>query len=148
MAALRFDQVNIVVADVAATSQFLRALGAEVPEPADGWADWASHHVELPAVADGFAADLDSSAFARHWGGLPDGFTGVVVNLRCPDRDGVDDAFERALALGAHGLRSPYDAFWGARFAVVQGPGPIVVGIMSPVDPAIRGTPPELSDFT
>lgn len=148
MVTLWFDQVNIVVADVEATTRFLSALGAEVNEPVDGWTDWAPHHIELPTVADGFSADLDSTAFARHWGNLPDGFTGVVVNLRCPDRDGVDDAFERALSLGADSLRPPHDAFWGARFAVVQAPGPIVVGIMSARESAFRGAPPKLSDFT
>jgi hypothetical protein len=148
MADLRFDQVNIVLPDVLGAADFLRALGAEVDPVADEWAGWASHHVGLPAVADGFAADLDSPAFAAHWGGLPDDFAGVVVNLRAENRRAVDTAFERALALGAEGLRAPYDAFWGARYAVVRGPGPIVVGVMSPADPAARSAGPELTDFT
>jgi uncharacterized glyoxalase superfamily protein PhnB len=147
MASLRFDQVNIVVPDVLGAARFLRALGAEVPEVASEWAEWESHHVELPAVADGFDADLDSPAFAAHWGGLPTDFAGVVVNLRAEDRGAVDAAFERAVALGAEGLRAPYDAFWGARYAVVGGPGPIVVGIMSPADPASRAEAPTVSDF-
>lgn len=41
-------------------------------------------------VEEGFNADLDSSAFARFWGGLPEVFIGVVVNLRAKDRDAVD----------------------------------------------------------
>lgn len=55
--------------------------------------------------------------------------------------------FEQAVALGAVGLRAPYDAFFGAHLAVVQGPGPIVVGLMSPTDPAHRATGPAVSDF-
>lgn len=148
MADLRFDQVNIVLPDVLGAARFLRALGAEVDRVADEWAEWASHHVGLPAVAESFDADLDSPAFAAHWGGLPEDFAGVVVNLRAEDRRAVDAAFERALALGAEGLRAPYDAFWGARYAVVRGPGPIVVGVMSPADPAARSAGPEPSDFT
>lgn len=74
VASLQFDQVNIVVPDVAGAARFLRTLGAEV-------------------------------------------------------------------------LRSPYDAFWGARYAVVRGPGPIVAGIMSPVDLESRSDPPAVSDF-
>lgn len=147
MGALRFDQVNVVVGDVDAATRFLRALGVEIAEVAPDWTDWAAHHVELPAASDGFGADLDSTAFARHWGGLPAGFTGVVLNLRSDDRGGVDEAYERALELGADALQPPYDAFWGARYAVVRAPGPIVVGIMSAVDAAERGAPPELSDF-
>jgi uncharacterized glyoxalase superfamily protein PhnB len=147
MADLRFDQVNIVLPDVLGAAHFLRALGAEVDAVADEWAEWAPHHVGLPAAA-GSHADIDSPAFASHWGGLPTDFAGVVVNLRADDRGAVDTAFERAVALGAEGLRAPYDAFWGARYAVVRGPGPIVVGIMSPADPAARKPGPELSDFT
>lgn len=147
MPSLQFDQVNIVVSDVVGAAGFLRALGAEVPELPDEWAQWAPHHLGFPAVAEGFDADLDSAAFASHWGGLPEGFTGVVVNLRAEDRDAVDAAFERAVALGAQVLRDPHDAFFGARYAVVRGQGPLVVGIMSPIDPELRRDPPSVSEL-
>jgi len=147
MANLRFDQVNIVVPDLLVATQFLRALGAEVQEGADEWAEWAPHHVGFPAAAEGFDADLDSPAYASHWGGLPEDFVGVVINLRAEDRSAVDETFERAVALGAEALRHPHDAFWGARYAVVRGPGPIVLGMMSPADPAFRTEPPAVSDF-
>lgn len=146
MAGLRFDQINVVVPDVAAASRFLRSLGADVPTLDDEWADWEAHHHSLP-TADAFAADLDSSAFATHWGGLPSDFAGVVVNLRTDDRKTVDVAFTEALGLGAKSLRDPYDAFWGARYAVMQAPGPLIVGIMSPVDPAMRSEGPEVADL-
>ena len=144
MAEFRFDQVNIVLADVSGASRFLRSLGAQVPESSS---EWEPHHVGFPAVAEGFHTDLDSSAFARHWGGLPEGFTGVVVNLRADDGEAVDAGYKEALAMGAVGLRAPYNAFFGARYAVVQGPGPIVVGIMGPADPALRSASPTVSDF-
>lgn len=147
MAKLQFDQVNIVVSDVIGAAGFLRALGAEIPELPDEWAEWAPHHIGFPAVASGFDADLDSAAFASHWGGLPEGFTGVVVNLRAEDRDVVDAVFEQAVAVGAEALRDPYDAFFGARYAVVRGPGPVFVGIMSPIDQDRRSESPSLSDF-
>jgi hypothetical protein len=147
MSRLSFDQANLVVPDVAGAAGFLRALGAEIADLDGEWAEWEAHHVTLPAVGDGFAVDLDSSAFASYWGGLPEDFTGVVVNLRAGDSEAVDAAFERALALGAGGIRPPYDAFWGARYAVVRGPGPIMVGVMGPVDPTARGVSPRVSDF-
>ncbi len=138
MVNLRFDQINVVLADVAGAARFLRSLGADVEEPEAEWGDWAEHHVGFPTVGEGFDADIDSSAFATYWGALPDDFVGVVVNLRTEDRAAVDATFERALGLGADVLRAPYDAFWGARYAVVRAPGPIVVGLMSPADPAQR----------
>jgi hypothetical protein len=147
VAALRVDQVNVVLADVDGAAQFLRSLGLHLPDVLPEWADWAPHHVGLPTAAEGFHVDVDSSAYARHWGGLPAGFVGVVVNVRTADRDEVDAVFEQALGLGATGLQAPYDASWGARYAVVQAPGPIAVGIMSPADNARRGPTPAISDF-
>lgn len=147
MGELQFDQVNIVVSDVAGAVRFLRALGVDVPALAAEWAEWETHHVELPTAGAGFDADVDSAAYARHWGGVPDEFTGVVLNLRTRDRNGVDTAFGRALDLGAEALRGPYDAFWGARYAAVRGPGPLVVGLMSPADPAFRHPSPAIADF-
>ena len=148
MGSLRFDQINVVVPDVAGAARFLRSIGAEVEEPAGEWIEWTSHHVGFPAVADEFGADIDSPAFANFWGGLPGDYVGVVLNLRAKDRAAVDESFERAMELGAKCLRAPYDAFWGARYAVVRAPGPIVVGVMSPADPAFRVAGPAVSDFT
>ena len=147
MSRLEFDQVNIVVPNVAAAAEFIRNLGGEVPEMSGEWADWADHHVSFPASTSGFDADIDSPAFAAHWGGLPREFAGVVVNLRATDRAAVDTTCDRARQLGAEVLRSPYDAFWGARYAVVLGPGPLVVGIMSPATPEFRRASPSVSDF-
>ena len=127
--------------------QFLRALGADVNTVDGDWADWAPHHVGFPTVAEGFDSEFDSSAFGAYWGGLPTCFNGVVVNLLAEDRAGVDAAFELALSLGADGLKAPYDAFWGSRFAVVRGPGPIMVGLTSDMDAAFRTAGPAVSDF-
>lgn len=147
MAGLEFDQINIVVPNVADAAQFLRDLGAEVPEITGEWSDWADHHIAVPVKTAGFDADIDSPAFAAWWGGLSSDFVGVVVNLRTEDREAVDATCDRARELGAEVLRAPFDAFWGSRFAVVIGPGPLAVGIMSPADPERRTDPPSVSDF-
>ena len=39
---------------------------------------------------------------------------------------------------GYRGQQPPYDAFWGARYAVVEDPDGNAVGIMSPSDPDRR----------
>jgi hypothetical protein len=69
VAVLRFDQVNIVLADVDGAAQFLRALGVQLPPMLAEWAEWAPHHAGVPAATEGFHADLDSSAYATYWGG-------------------------------------------------------------------------------
>jgi hypothetical protein len=71
----------------------------------------------------------------------------MVVNLHVDGGPDVDDLFERAGALDAEGLREPYDAFWGARCAVVRCPRPLVLGLSSPIDPAHRSAPPAVADF-
>lgn len=142
---LRFDAINLVLADLDATTEFLRGLGVGLEDVPP---QWAPHHRAVSVDGTGFSADLDSSPFASYWGGLADGFTGVVVNLRTDDRAGVDAAHAAALRLGATELRAPYDAFWGARCAFVEGPGPIVVGLMSPIDPSQGEPPPPVSAFS
>ncbi len=144
MSAPRIDQINLVLADVVAAADFLTRLG--VPPTTDG-SEWDSHHRGVPTADARFEIELDSSAFARHWGGLPADFSGVVVNVRVDDRTEVDRLYALALANGADGLREPYDAFWGSRFATVQAPGPMVLGLLSERDMARASMPPAIEDF-
>ena len=150
----RIDQVNVVVGDVVAASQFLTDLGVDLPAAPEGW---EAHHRSIPTATSlhgghdraepAFDIDLDSNAFAQWWGALAPSFCGVVLNLRVDERSEVDHLYERAMAVGGTTLKAPYDAFWGARFAVVEGPGPIAVGIMSVPDAAHRTAPPDPSSL-
>lgn len=154
MSGPRVDQVNVVVDDVAAAAHFLTELGVDLPAAPEGW---EAHHRSIPTatsshgghdrVDPAFDVDLDSSVFARWWGALAPSFNGVVINLRVDERSDVDQLHERAIAVGGATLKAPYDAFWGARFAVVEGPGPLAIGIMSVPDPALRTLPPDPSSL-
>ena len=57
-------------------------------------------------------------------------------------RDAVDHLY-RTLTEdeGYEGRQVPYDAFWGARYAIVADPNGIDVGIMSPSDEPRRSSP-------
>jgi hypothetical protein len=146
----RVDQINVIVGDVVGAAQFLADLGVELPAAPAGW---DAHHRSIPTATSvygghdltepTFAIDLDSSAFAEQWGGLPSSFTGVVINLRVDDRSDVDRVYERAMSIDGRSFTAPHDAFWGARFALVEGPGPIAIGIMSVPDAARRTAPPD-----
>lgn len=142
----RIDHLNIVVAELDAAVKFLIELGVDIPVGPVGWEAWDPHHRTISEPS--FGIDLDSSAFAHQWGGLGPTFNGVVVNLRADDRSDVDRLYELALSIGGRSRRSPYDAFWGARYALVEGPGPIAVGIMSARDDAHRSDPPDLASFS
>ena len=145
MASPRFGSINVVVRDVVAASQFLEALGVDLSET---FPEWAGHHRGFEADVSAFDADLDSPAFATWWGGVPDDFApGVVLNLRVDTADDVDELHARALDLGAAELKAPWDAFWGSRYAVVLGPGPLCVGFMNEPDDSRRTMPPAIDDF-
>lgn len=133
------DQLNIVVPDVAEAVDFYRLLGVEIPETLP---EWQVHHREFES-GDGLDAGLDSQAFAPDWNrGWPAQTSGVVVGFRVARRDAVDELHARVVAAGHRSQQEPYDAFWGARYAIVEAPGGTSIGIMSPVDEARRAAPP------
>ncbi len=59
-------------------------------------------------------------------GGTPAAMPGktspVAVAITLDSAGEVDATFDRAIAAGAKGRRSPTDMFWGGRFAVVEDP--------------------------
>jgi catechol 2,3-dioxygenase-like lactoylglutathione lyase family enzyme len=143
---VRLDQVNIVVRDMEAMAAFYERLGLEVGSSPP---EWAPHHRsagpgdphEGPRPG-GIDLDLDSERFARVWNeGWPGG-AGVVLGFRVPTRDDVDRRYEDLTAAGYEGQQEPYDAFWGARYAVVSDPDGNSVGLMSPADDARRTPSP------
>jgi catechol 2,3-dioxygenase-like lactoylglutathione lyase family enzyme len=132
-----FNQFNLVVTDMAATVAFYRRLGLTI---ADTASEWAPHH-RTAAMPNGIDLDFDSTEHALVW---DQGWTGHrtgVLGFGVSTREAVDETYADLTGAGYKGEQVPYDAFWGARYAVVQDPDGNPVGIMSPVDPARRSTP-------
>ena len=132
------DQINLVVADVAATVAFYRRLGLTIP---DAEPDWQDHH-RSAQLSNGLDLDFDSQEFARHWNRGWSGGMGVI-GFKVADRREVDSLYQELTAAGYRGQQPPYDAFWGARYAIVEDPDGNPVGLMSPIDPTMRSR----SDF-
>jgi uncharacterized glyoxalase superfamily protein PhnB len=130
------DQLNLVVSDMEAALAFYRLVGVEV---SGTLAIWEPHH---RSARSGLDLDFDSAAFARQWNAGSRG-PGVVIGFKFGSRQDVDDAFARLTAAGHRAQQAPYDAFWGARYAVVEDPDGNAVGLMSPIDPAVRSEPPD-----
>ena len=61
-----------------------------------------------------------------------------VLGFNVDNRERVDQIYNDLTGAGYHGQQEPFDAFWGARYAVVEDPDGNAVGIMSPVDPDMR----------
>jgi len=137
----RLDQVNLVVRDVGASRAFYARLGLDFGTEHDPV--WAAHHVSAEhGEATPIDVDLDSTTFAGKWNrGWPGG-PGVVFGFKVATREEVDQLVASLAAAGVVVQQEPYDAFWGARYAVVRDPDGNGVGIMSPVDPEHRREPP------
>ena len=139
------DQINLIVGDVRASADFYRRLGVEFRESeGSGW--------EPPFHANGelkndFEVDLDAPRFAqvwnRAWVGRTDLVGKVVIGFSLPTREKVDELYAEITQAGYRGLAQPYDAFWGARYAIVEDPNGIAIGLMSPQDLERRHWPPE-----
>jgi catechol 2,3-dioxygenase-like lactoylglutathione lyase family enzyme len=136
MSGPRLDQFNLVVSDMEASVAFYRQLGLTIP---DTDPEWQGHH-RSAQLAEGVDIDFDSAEFASHWNRGWHGGMGVL-GFKVETRAEVDQIYRDIVGSGGRGQQEPYDAFWGARYAVVEDPDGNAVGIMSPVDPALRSHP-------
>jgi len=131
------DKINMVTRDMEAAVAFYRRLGLEIP---DYTPEWDVHH-RSAKVGDGIDFDLDSVVFTRQWdegwGGRKNG-AGCVVTFSVATREDVDEIYNDLVGAGYPSQQAPYDAFWGARFAIVEDPDGNAVGLMSPSDPGLR----------
>jgi hypothetical protein len=58
-----------------------------------------------------------------------------------PTRQAVDDRYAELTSAGYRGRQPPFDAFWGARYAIVADPDGNDVGLMSPAEDSRRTWP-------
>ncbi len=136
----RFNQVNIVVSDMARSVAFYELLGADV---ADIIPPWADHHRELTSTTPETSVELDSAVSAPNWasGWVPER-TGVVLGFGVDEDDDVDAIAAAVEGAGHPVLQPPHDAFFGSRYAVVEDPDGNAVGLMGPRRDDRRWTPP------
>jgi catechol 2,3-dioxygenase-like lactoylglutathione lyase family enzyme len=138
------DQVNLVVSDMDASIAFYRRLGLDVP---DGGSHDGIRHVEID-MAGGVHLDLDNETLAQVYNAewrRPGGGERALVGFSLPSRTLVDDRYADLTAHGYRGVQVPYDAFWGARYAIVADPDGNEIGLMSPMDDDQRSFPPSQS---
>ena len=144
------NQINIVCGDVNASIAFYRRLGVEISDARVWSTPSGGHHASAAeqSVDGGIDFSLDSAVFAQHWNAAWKGRTDlrgrVVVGFGVATRADVDEVFRDMTGAGYRGLREPYDALWGARYAILEDPDGVAVGLMSPVSPDKRSPPPDL----
>jgi uncharacterized glyoxalase superfamily protein PhnB len=139
-----FGQVSLVVHDLDQTLTFYRRLGLAIPDSAIWRTPSGVHHVTL---ASGTEVDVeaDSRALARRYNaGYAAERGSVVLGFRLESRAAVDALYAEMIGHEHQGLQPPYDAFWGARYAIVEDPDGNPVGLMSPSDDTRRSAPPDI----
>lgn len=137
--------LDVVTRDYDATLAFYRRLGLEVPD--GGPSPEGVRHADV-TMANGFGFHLDNEVLAGLYNAAwrkPGGSSRAVIGFSVSTREEVDRLYEELTAAGYEGRQPPYDAFWGARYAVVADPDGNDVGLMSPLDESRRSWPPKNS---
>jgi uncharacterized glyoxalase superfamily protein PhnB len=142
-AAPDLHMLNLVVNDVGASIEFYRRLGAARA----GGETVSGGHAQL-RMPGGFSLELDDAESARLWHAAfrsDPASVGIVIGFALGTREAVDERYADLTQAGYQGRQPPFDAFWGARYAIVADPDGHDVGLMSPVDDSRRYWPPEQS---
>jgi predicted lactoylglutathione lyase len=132
-----FNQVNLIVRDMDKTVAFYRRLGLTID------AEPGAEHVGA-TFPNGMSMDLDSVGFVPMWDSAWKGATGgsTVLGFSVASREAVDDLYSTLTNDGYAGRQQPSDAFFGARYAMVDDPDGNPVGLMSPIDAERKNSPP------
>jgi uncharacterized glyoxalase superfamily protein PhnB len=121
--------LSIFVQDMAATLAFYRLLGLDFPPGVE-----AQPHVEATAPG-GFRLAFDTLEMIK---GIhpdlepPQGHRNALGFL-CDSPAAVDALYAQVIAAGYASYRSPWDAFWGQRYAVVLDPDGYMVDLFAPL---------------
>jgi catechol 2,3-dioxygenase-like lactoylglutathione lyase family enzyme len=131
------NQLNLVVRDMDATIVFYGRLGLEIDAAA------GAGHVAA-TLPNGILLEFDTPTSVKLWDSGWSGSTGgsTVLGFGVPSRDHVDKLYAALVAAGHHGRQRPYDAFWGARYAIVDDPDGNGIGLMSPIKNEQKFWPP------
>ncbi len=111
-----FDALGITASDLAATLDFYRLAGLDIPEADEG-------HVEVES-AGGFRLMFDDRAVVESFSTYEPAVGGRNVGLafRCDTPADVDVTHAAMVAAGHTSKEEPFDAFWGQRYATVLDP--------------------------
>ena len=110
---------GVVVADMASTLAFYRAVGLEIPADADG-----EPHVEV-ALGGGVRLMFDRvdvvRSFDPEWA-APTGSSRMGLAFESASPAMVNEVHARLVGAGHRSHKDPWDAPWGQRYAMVLDP--------------------------
>jgi catechol 2,3-dioxygenase-like lactoylglutathione lyase family enzyme len=135
-------QLNIVARDFDASVTFYRRLGVNI---SDRSAPELGHRHARATLPNGFGLEFDNQELARVYNAgwrHQQGGSRALIGFSLPTREDVDRTYAELTAGGYQGKQPPYDAFWGARYAIVADPDGNDVGLMSQIDEERGRWPP------
>lgn len=124
-------KVNIIAKNFDKTLAFYREIGVDIPvvngEPSE------TRHAPASNPDASFAIDNEALAriYSAEWRGS-EPRNSVLITAQLASRSDVDDVFTKLVQTGHAAVQPPYDAFWGARYAIVADPEGNSVGLESP----------------
>ncbi|MEZ4318393.1 MAG: VOC family protein [Myxococcota bacterium] len=123
------DAFGMVVSDMSASLAFYRALGLEFPDGAE-----REPHVET-TLAGGIRLMLDTVEVVRSFSEWepPSGGHRMGLAFRCAGPDEVDAVYATLTGAGHRGVKAPWDAFWGQRYAQLADPDGNPVDLYAPL---------------
>jgi uncharacterized glyoxalase superfamily protein PhnB len=127
MPAPTIDAIGVVVSDMPTAVRFYQRVGCTFAEGAEkeahAEADLGSVRLMLDTeeLIRGFDPEWSASGAGR-----------ISLAVRCADPAEVDRLYAELAADGA-GLREPWDAFWGQRYAQVRDPDGNHVDLYAPL---------------
>ncbi|MEY2469286.1 MAG: hypothetical protein QOF21_1984 [Actinomycetota bacterium] len=140
----RFGGIDVVTKDMAKSVDFYRAMGIDIPDEKIWSDDNGPQHVDLALVGDiGFDIDTESmtTGYSPAWAESAAKGAASMLSFRVDTREDVDALHDHMVSLGHPSHLAPWDAFWGARFAIIVDPDGNHVSIMSPMPATIEAGP-------
>jgi uncharacterized glyoxalase superfamily protein PhnB len=122
-----FTGVYLFVRDIEASLAFYRRLGLTIDDVGDTFA--------RARLAGGMSIEFGTAEVTRRYDPNwrePSGPATNTLNFDVPSPQDVDQLYASLTAAGYNGHLAPIDAFWGARFAIIDDPDGNFVGLHGP----------------
>lgn len=117
--AIQPDMIGIVVRDMAAALRFYRILGLAIPDGQD-----AEPYVQI-ITPNGYRISWNAISMIKqvdpNWIDEPVGHR-MELAFKCDSPTDVDATHVKLARGGYKSYKSPWDAFWGQRYAIVEDP--------------------------
>lgn len=118
------DMIGIVASDLTRSIAFYKLLGLDFPK-GDGFVE---------VKVNGYRISLNDEAMVKEHSPNWKKPVGQRLELAflCGSPEEVDATYAKIVAAGHDGVKEPWDAFWGQRYAIVSDPDGTHISLFAP----------------